>query len=431
MNQKKLVILGVALIALLAIFFKTQSSDSSGGVSAHDLFGDINPQKIYKIKVEKGEASTEVELHGDSWIVPSKAGFPADDSKIRALLVKLLDLSVSQEVTRNPAKFESLGVGDDIKKSGKGKVSFYDNTGALISGVLVGDQRKKLKENDFAATVGLYLRRLDQPTVFLIQQSLTFDPAVTNWLNLDVVNILQSRIISVAQFKTEAGAEKTVFELEEAADSAANPREFVLKGDLPAGQILDTSAIGLVRSGLENNRAIDVFSVEDPVLKDLNFDQRTLYRVNNGLEYQLISAEKDGKAYGRISVIFNPATARVITEAAEKKEAERKAEEAKTAAASSSSSSGAAESSSSSAAPAAPKPDISSQEEADKLNSQFSKWVYEIPQFNSKKYRSTREQLLKKPEPPPPPAGPAAKKNGGPSSLSDLVSGITGSPDSR
>lgn len=425
MNQKKLGLLAVAVIALLGLFITTRSSyDSSKSPQAKELFGDLNPQKIYRIKIGQGEKVIDLELRGDKWTVPSKAGYPADESKVRALLVKLLDLSVSQEVTNNPARFESLGVGDDLKKSGKSEVSFLDSTGGIISGVLLGEQRKRGSTSpETAVAAGQYVRRTDQNDVYLVPQPLTFDSAVSSWLNLDIVNVLASRLIGVAESGLENGAEKVLYELEEVTDSTANPREFVLKGQDQPAKALDSSVIAQIRAGIENFRALDVFPADDAAVQGLSFDRRTIFKVNNGLEYQVSTAEKDGKTFAKISVVFNAATAHALTEAAEKKAAAEKA-------AAQASSSAAPEASpaaspvpsptaSSSSGEAAPKDQMASAEEANKLNAEFSKWVYELAAFNSKKYRTTRDQLFKKPDEKP--AAPARDPSKPPVNLQDLI----------
>src|SRR5262245_7057290 len=99
MTKRNLFILLVVAGVLSLFFFVSESTETmnSPGQPVR-LLGSVNADSVRKIKLEKDKQSLELELHDGLWAIPSRNYYPAKASKVRALLLKLFDLSSNQKV---------------------------------------------------------------------------------------------------------------------------------------------------------------------------------------------------------------------------------------------------------------------------------------------------------------------------------------------
>lgn len=108
-------ILSIALVAQLAIaalVFVPRILPASA--ESAPLFGAIQAQDIQSLKIQNSEGKTvELAWQGETWIVPSAAGYPADVAKIDAFLGQLVGLTTNPLVTRTGDSHERLQVADD------------------------------------------------------------------------------------------------------------------------------------------------------------------------------------------------------------------------------------------------------------------------------------------------------------------------------
>lgn len=378
MNKKNITILLVVLVVLGVLFFSLDSgSKDSGEEGRKSLFSDIDPVKIARIRLEQGPSSLELKLNNDAWTIPSRGGYRADGGKVKSLfLYKILDLSVSQSIPVGEKGLEKLGLNDEAVKQGKGKVSFLDKEGKVLAGLYIGEHRKQEVQAGMPAIpTGQYVKRLDQNVVYLTPQTISVLPDVSNWLDAGIANVLQGDIERIDQYAVLAGAESLEFSL---VKSGATGEDFKLDGDLPADKEIDATAVSNAKSGLSNLRMTDVMKADGVEAAGFSFDRKTVYHLENALEYSVLSAEKDKKYYAKIRVSFNEGFAAEISKRAEEAKKTKPVE---------------GEASESSAKPDEPK--LSSLEEAKKLNDEHSKWIYELAQYQGKKFRVQRLELIK------------------------------------
>lgn len=392
MNAKKLTwLVAAALLLAVLVWLSEGGSGREGGPAARQLLGTVNGEDVARIKLQQGSKIVDLELREAEWVVPARNGYRADSNKVRALLLKLFDLSVNQRVTDLPESFEELGVADDSHTKGFGRVALLDDGGKELGALALGGQRTARPRADGAgAGNGQFVRRVGENDTYLINQLLTLVVEPKDWLNSELVNVGQSRVRQVRQFKIEAGQETPLFTITRRSPyRAGDVPQYDLEG--AAGAELQDTVLTQVASGLENARLQDVLSAEEA--KETVFDRRTEYATQSGLVYSVFSAaEANGRNLVKLEVRFDPELGRQI-------EAEAAAEAAaqSAAAASSAQSEGA---SSSSSAPAAPsKPQIATAAEAATLTAGYTPWVYDVAQFQAERFRRSREDLIK-----PPPA---------------------------
>ncbi len=401
MSKKSFIGLVGLCVILAAVLYASESNHGyQSTVTQRPLLKDSDVSTVAGLKIEQGAESALLKMKDGSWVVPAKADYPADFSKIRSLLLKLVDLNVSQSVTDREDRYEGFGVSDDVAKSANGIVTFLDAQEANLFGVALGGYRKGSAKMNVMPTTGQYVRKLGEKEVFLIGEPITASASVKSWLKTDVLNVLQSKLVMIRQTKrTTAG--NLEFELVHEGESSAQQSFKLTQPARAVGKELDAAQLGLVRSGLENVSLNDVFKADDPQCKDVAFDFESSYILEDGLVYRLETAQKPGSesVLLRVSATFDPQTAEKSAKAAaEKAEALKKAAAEEAVRASAEKPAGA-----DTTPPPAAVPEVefkpSSTDEAAQISARFVPWVYELAQYQGKKLRITLDDLIKKPEP--------------------------------
>lgn len=401
MTQKNLLTLVIVLSVLVGIFFLTQPGyERTDDQHQIRLFSDIDGGKISKIVIEQGnsniELSSGVPGH-DGWIVPARANYPADTGKINSLLLKILDLSVSQKVTENEQKFDQLGVTDPAVKNGKGKVTLHDKENHILGGLFLGELRKG------KGSSGQFIRRFGadnsgRKEVYLIAEPINASTDLANWLDTTVANVLQSELEGVTQFKVTNNREEKEFELKKTEKKGPVP-EFTLDPPLSGDEQMNAVNFSQVRSALENLRLNDVLQSSDPQLKELVFDKKTVSQLSNGLTYTVLTAQKEPeKCYGKISVTFNQAFADAVKkqiefsqeQVAKKKTADEQTKKGGGEVKPDQAATDGADNSTSTIET----PKLSSSEEAQKLSVKYEPWVFQLQQYMCSKFRHVRSELV-------------------------------------
>ncbi|MFN8389658.1 MAG: DUF4340 domain-containing protein [Bdellovibrionota bacterium] len=409
MNQKTLLslVIGAVLLTVLYLFAVPQS-ESGSTAKQRKLFEGVDGQKISKLKFEQGGGALDLALKDGAWRLPARGDYLADSAKIRALLLKLFDLDVSQKVPSDPQAFGALGVNDEAVKRGMSKVSFLDGDGKVVSGVYLGESRRGGKDKSAGPLSGQYVRRLDEQDVYLIASPIPITMGVAPWLEANLVNVLQSAIDSVVQVKISQSGEEQLFELVHSGteDEQMKAPQLTLAGGIPEGKTLQQAVVTQVRSGLENLRIADVFPVGADEVKDLNFDLMSLYRTGNGLVYQISTAAKGEHFYAKIKVTFDHDLATRLQDEFAKKRAAEKAKASPTPTPTPKSKDD--DTVAVNAPDSEPTLKVSSDAEAASLNDQFSRWIYELPGYQARKLRNSKSDLVEPPPPPPAPPAPGA-----------------------
>lgn len=399
MNQKTLIRLVVAAVVLAIIYFLTVSRDEPrAGDSEHRLLDGIGSEAVGKIELEQGSEKVELVFKDGQWRVPARGDYQADGSKIRAFLLKLFDMEISQRLPADEKSAERLGVSAESVKRGMGYIKLADGSGRTLAGIRLGEARRGKDKTPASPTSGQYVRRDDQEEVYLVGTPVSLTVAPESWIDVNLINILPSSIEKVLQAKRSAESEELLFELmkSDEKDTTGQP-VLKLKTELPPGKNLQEPIVTQVRSALENFRIADVRVASSPETKDLNFDFLTKYSTSAGLVYSIETAEKDQKSYVRLRVAFDAELAQALKEEAEKAAP----------AAAPTPNGDATPQPTSSPAPSPKKPELklSSAEEANKLNADLEKWVFEVPAYNARKLRFTMSELTEPPPPPPKPEG--------------------------
>lgn len=427
MNQKTLGLLVGAVILLGGLYFATLPAEQRASISEpRRLFDDIDGQRVQRLKIEQGDKSLELAQKDGIWNLPSRGGYEADSAKVRSLLVKLFELTVSQRLPGAEGSFDKVGVSDEALKRGNSRVTLLDASGGSVGALRIGDARKGSRGAlpQAPSSGGQYVRREGKSEVYLVPTPLSVSVSPGYWLDTELLNVLPNLVRSILLTRDTEGMSKVEFELssDESAAPGSGPK-LELVGGVPQGKELQEGVVSQIRSGLENVRFSDVFPKDAPEVKDLRWDWREEIRLENGLVYVVETAQSGDKYYARYRAQLNTGLTEKLQQI--KDQVEKAAKEAPspsptpvaTATAVPSAAATAAPSPAPTAAPT-PKP-ISPATAADVegLTKKLDPWVFELPAYQGKKYRQSIDDLVKVPAPPAPAGAPGAPGMGGPNSL--------------
>ncbi len=400
MNQRKLGILVAVVVVLVAIYAAT-SPDRNRPSHSGDvrLLSAVETERVEKVRIEQGDQVVELKVDQGNWSVPARGGYRADSSKVRSLLLKLFDLSVSQKLPAGDNAFDGLGLSDEAIKRGQSRITFFDKSDQVLGGVRIGEPRKS-KSSGSAS--GQYIRTLDGKDVYLAALPLALTVTPNYWLDQNVVNVLPAHLRSIELYSSSDGASRLEYILKRVGEGkpGTTPSFELQNASIPEGKSLQESSVGLARAGLENVRLHDVFSKDSAEVKELRFDVTTIYRLENGLVYTVESAEKDNRFFARFAVQFDPAVGAEVEKFNKGVEEElaKLANEAKP-----------SDGKSADAKPAEPaaaekkvpeKKPLSSEKEAEAQRAQLGNWIFELPPYQGKKLRQHFDDLVKVPEKP-------------------------------
>lgn len=410
MNNKILVRLLSALAVLLVLYFVMNRQSESGSISSNSkIFADINGQVVSKIKIEQEDEVLLLELKDGYWQLPAKNFYRADSGKVRSLLLSIFDMSVGQTIPTTSDRYDKLGLSEEAIKRGNARISLSDSSDKLLVSLRLGDGRKGKNSNNIPLVIsgGQFVKRENSPEVYILDKPIVVNKGATSWLDVNLLNVLPSNLFSIMQVQNINNSTTVSFELlRTELSSKSGQVSFDLQGVIPEGKALQQSAVLDISSALEDLTIADVLKAEDKETNDLVFDNESIFKTTSGLIYRVLSAQKGEKSFAKISVKLDP---ELISELKDSYQKKADAVLASTATSTTSTtievSNTTAETTSATTITTTtlvPKLEqkYATQEEAEKINAELSAWVYEIPAYKAKRFRSTKSDLIEAPKPP-------------------------------
>jgi len=115
----------------------------------------------------------------DGWVIPEKGGYPVRDERILALGQALESIAYDRAMTRDPRKFDRLGLGDPLKGGTGALLEVGDGRGETFAKLIIGrrDGRTYIREPDDLQAWSVTGE--DMPPLH----------RAARWLDLDVVSV--------------------------------------------------------------------------------------------------------------------------------------------------------------------------------------------------------------------------------------------------
>ncbi len=343
MTSRTLLILGIAAVVVIVAGMWLADREGSSGSSAGSeaLYPGLKEQlnSVTAVNIYKAGDARVVELkrQGESSTVTERDNYPADEGKLRRLVIAIADTKVLEEKTSNPEGHAALGV-EDTKGSGATSLRIELVGTAKPVNLIVGKQG--------VGANSMYVRRAGEKQSWLINMSIDTSATPEAWLRKDIVDVSADRVQS-ASVATKGAKPYT------AAKAARADTNFAVAG-LPKGKSLsaptaaNSVAMALASLSLADVRAASAFQ-STPAAAHATF------KTFDGLVVEADGWVQEQKHYIALRPSFDAALAerfKVATAPAEEKEDE-------------------------SPKPAAP----NVAEDAKKLAAKVTGWVYEIPDY--------------------------------------------------
>jgi hypothetical protein len=374
-SQRLLILIVVAVVAVGAGVWLAGRQGSSGQpAGAAVLYPELKTQlnAINAVHVYKAGDARVVELkkQGESWTVSERDNYPADDSKVRKLLIAIADAKVLEEKTSKPESYATLGVEDTNAASATSLRIDLVGAPKPVS-LIVGKQGAGARSN--------YVRRAGEPQSWLIDATIDTSSTPEAWLRKDIVDVSADRMQS-AKVETKGAKPYT------AAKSSRADTDFAVEG-LPKGKSLSSPsaansvATALAGLSLSDVRAASAFQSTPPTAK-------ATFKTFDGLIVEVDGWVQDEKHFVALRPTFDAAQAErfkiATAPAPEKKDEEKKDEEKKDAAKTDVNT------------PEPPKPVTPNvDEDAKKLAAKTNGWVYEVPDYKYESLFKPADQLVK------------------------------------
>jgi hypothetical protein len=384
MTSRRLLILGLAAILVVGAGVWVAGRQASPpaterGALYPQLKGQLNA--ISAVRVIKPGGTTAVSLnHASSseaggWTVGERSDYPADDAKLRKLLIAIADAKIAEEKTSTPANYSALGV-QDISDAAAGGVQIEIDGPAQPVKLIVGKSGNGVQSQ--------YVRRVGEAQSWLISASIDTSSSPDQWVRKQIVDVAADRVQSAAI--NIGGAKGYTVEKKTRADTA-----FAVDG-LPKGKELSSpNAADGFASALTAVTLSEVSSGSAPT--DVQPDRAT-FKTFDGLVVDATGWKRGDKHYLTVKTSYDATLAdrfKVATVPPEEKPAEKK----DAAAAGESKEGGKPEAPPQPAAePAKPAPNVA--EEVTTTNAKVGGWIYEIPSYKYEMIFKPADELIKK-----------------------------------
>lgn len=210
MNRKQFLILVVALLVLggagIALFWQDIAAyRESGAKIGAKLLPDLKVAHVAQMRLKDAKDTVTLARKDNAWVVEERAGYPADVAAIADLLVKLVELKVTQVDHVGASLLPRVELVEPGKGEGAGTlIEFSDSAGKPLARLILG--KKVLKKDPLnplpAAKDGVpaaryVLRTQAQDTVVVVSDPLNAAEAKPGrWLAKDFFKAERVKILS-------------------------------------------------------------------------------------------------------------------------------------------------------------------------------------------------------------------------------------------
>jgi hypothetical protein len=199
------------------------------------------------LRLTRGPMTVNFNVIDRRWVVVEKGNYPADQDRIRKLLVQLAELELVEPKTDRPELLARLDLDDPT--SGKStEIIAQDRTGAQVARLIIGRRRP----NDITGgDPGVYVRKPGSDQAWLARGVFDLSGDTLSWIDRRIIDIAPQRVASVVLTAADGSA---VIVLRSAAD-----RPFAIDGLPPDARPKDEAALSAPADALA---ALDLADVK-------------------------------------------------------------------------------------------------------------------------------------------------------------------------
>lgn len=286
-RQRFVALLCAAILAIsAAVYFGTAHRDAAepaGGALLPGLKDKLSG--VDAVSILKGGAAPSVRLRkvGDRWRVAERGDYPADEAKLRRLLIALGDAVIVEQKSADPANYALLGVEDAAAGGTEISLHSADGERALLIGKTSGN--------------GSFVRRAAEAQSLLVAPSISFETEPRYWIDARIADV-DTALIQKIEVQPASG---TAYALHRLGPDAGNfALDFV-----PAGrEALEARLLAPAASAYTGLVAEDVAAAKDV---DFGNPSRTILTLSNGSVITLSGAAVGEQYWITIGASADPA----------------------------------------------------------------------------------------------------------------------------
>ena len=197
MRSKALLILILVTVAIVVVAVLARREE--GGVA--DAGKLLFPSLLDKINdvttvvgVGRGETVT-LERDGNRWVVAEKEGYPADQDKVRQLVIGTARLRRIEAKTSNPDLYAKIGLDDLNAKDGNAvKYTFKNAAGDSLAEIIIGNSRLGRADPQQSE---YFVREPAMAQTWLVQGKLPNAVGALEWLESSILHVDRQRVRQV------------------------------------------------------------------------------------------------------------------------------------------------------------------------------------------------------------------------------------------
>ena len=204
MNRRQLLLLSGAAVVVVggALLLNPAEPPAPSPAGAALAFPGLAQrlQSAAKIIATRHDGSLEIARRGETWVLPSKGGYPVRQDKVRELLVGLTELRLTEPRTANPDMLDRLGLDDPTREGSTATLlRVLDAQDAVIAELVIGRRRVRTQGN---VPESAFVRRPNENQAWLAEGRIPVDSDPQLWLDRDIANLPRERVRRVAINRT-------------------------------------------------------------------------------------------------------------------------------------------------------------------------------------------------------------------------------------
>jgi len=258
-----------AVMTALAVLLYSGASEPPEFIGGEHLLKGLDPARIARIVVKKGEDVVTLTATEGGFVVVEKSGYPAAMKVVNELFYKCTMIRCRERATASPENHAGLGVVEGAEEAVS--VTFLDAANKPIVGLLRGKG---------AEGGGSYVRRTsgkDPDTVYVSTEYIDIRTGPTDYLETKLVDIAREEIVSV---RVEVGGKS--YEISRGAGDAGDAGSARVLRAGPAGRRAKAGEIERVFGALAGLWLADL---EREAAAGLTWEADYACRMKTGLVY--------------------------------------------------------------------------------------------------------------------------------------------------
>jgi uncharacterized protein DUF4340 len=158
--------------------------------------------ELGRFRLTRGPMTVNFAMTDQRWTVVEKGNYPADQERVRKLLLQLAELELIEPKTDKPELLARLDL-DDPANGKSTLVAVQDRTGALVGQLIIGRSRPT---EIGGGEAGVYVRRSDSEQAWLARGVFDLGGDTLSWLDRRIIDIAPARVQSVVLTAADGNA---------------------------------------------------------------------------------------------------------------------------------------------------------------------------------------------------------------------------------